>query len=578
MAINIGQLIKSVMADSQPGDPKTLELKVGQIVKGLIVQMLSDKDALVNISGVLVKVLLEVPLAQGNIATLQVQPHSVSGQVILKPVANITGQLAGTSLTTFLKDLGLKPEIANRQAVQTLQQAQVPLTTDNIQAFSKAMAQIPVNINPNHWQHAVILAFQRGLPISLETMQSLNQVLYGKPVDQQLKQIMLQIEPFLFDPQLPAETHSLLIQVKQTLSQMQQLTTPQDEISSAHAENTAITKQTPMLENSILSVRTSTDSKQAVQGLLNEPISESISESISTTISTTISDSVNVPPAKEQTMQQGLKIPVTPLKADFAPANIDLENNDPTVEKTWVSKWLQSLGVDHEQQVFKLLSEVSDRGKGTVPMSLLNEDSNALIQTLPGVGLDSIKQDSPDSLKSVLLQLTSLASTPVELHDSAQQLLQQITGQQLLLSSNHNSMFSNITLMIPMMNAAGQMTASINIQSRKGKNGKMDAKNCRLLFGLNMESMGSTLVEVQVYNKAVSIHVHNDHAFVAELLESSKGDVSESLQKAGYQFLSMKVTPFPEITKDESTAEQGNELLHPDFYEVKPYKGVDLRV
>jgi hypothetical protein len=169
--------------------------------------------------------------------------------------------------------------------------------------------------------------------------------------------------------------------------------------------------------------------------------------------------------------------------------------------------------------------------------------------------------------------------TPASLKESTQQLLQQITGQQLLLSPDRTSMFSHITMMIPMNNEQGQQTAAVHIQSRKGSRGEIDANNCRLVFDLRMKSIGDTLVDVQIYNKIVSLHVHNDHDFVANLLEGSRDEIAASLQNVGYQFLSLKCSPYPEETSDlSSITKEATRSPNASSYASKPYKGVDLRV
>jgi len=172
-----------------------------------------------------------------------------------------------------------------------------------------------------------------------------------------------------------------------------------------------------------------------------------------------------------------------------------------------------------------------------------------------------------------------MEDTPPDLKESAQQVLQQITGQQLLLSPDRTSMFSHITMMIPMNNEQGQQTAAVHIQSRKGSRGEIDATNCRLVFDLHMKSIGDTLVDVQVYNKIVSLHVHNDHDFVANLLETSREDITSSLQNVGYQFLSLKCSPFPKESSElTSIIKEATRSPNASSYASKPYKGVDLRV
>jgi hypothetical protein len=172
---------------------------------------------------------------------------------------------------------------------------------------------------------------------------------------------------------------------------------------------------------------------------------------------------------------------------------------------------------------------------------------------------------------------------PSAIKESTQQLVQQITGQQLLLTPDRTSMFSHITLMLPIPNQFGQPSSAVHIQSRKGARGELDSNNCRLLFDLRMNSIGNTLVDVHVVDRIVSLHVHNEHPIVAQLLESQRSEIESALQGIGYQFLSLKCSPYPEKTDDntmdsEASKQENGKGSQTSLYSSKPYKGVDIRV
>ena len=76
-----------------------------------------------------------------------------------------------------------------------------------------------------------------------------------------------------------------------------------------------------------------------------------------------------------------------------------------------------------------------------------------------------------ETLKGILLQLLQSDELPPTIKESIQQLTAQLTGQQLLLTSDRNSMFTHVTMFIPFRNEQGEETASVHIQSRKGKRG-----------------------------------------------------------------------------------------------------------
>src|SRR6476620_4596587 len=101
--MNISGLIRSLVGDLQAADPKVLELKVGQVVKGLVLQLINDQEAFINISGLVVRAKLETPLKQGDVTLLQVQPESNSSQILLKPLTSSDVQIADESMKDLLK-------------------------------------------------------------------------------------------------------------------------------------------------------------------------------------------------------------------------------------------------------------------------------------------------------------------------------------------------------------------------------------------------------------------------------------------------------------------------------------------
>ncbi|QGQ96208.1 hypothetical protein EHS13_15645 [Paenibacillus psychroresistens] len=600
--MDVGQLLRSLLNEAQPGEPKTLELKVGQIVKGLVLQLLAGQDALINIGGVQVKAHLETPLKQGEVTMLQVQPDSTNGQITLKPMANSTVLIADESLADVLSNMGLKDTVANRQIVQTMHQENISLTKENMQAFAKVVLANPANAVPEQWLQSTLLAVKNNLPITVETVSALHQVVYGAPINQQLDQLAKQLNAAQTNPALSKEVSDLITQIKSQLSQLQAASS--QAFQSPLSEEQTSSKPTVTTTN-IINTPINTN-QSAKDQLISNTVSLSGTEQ-STTAKALGAIGNQLPQSNPPIVAQGESTvknaadgkPTNPVAADEANKSVKLPltnaetvklastNNETTVNRTqqasqtetpqWISKWLKSLGVEHEQQLFKALDKAPGLDKqGHLIQKLVLEPEFTIEGNRTPV--EAAKQVVTDSLKAALLQLNSMDDTPPALKESAQQLLQQITGQQLLLSPDRTSMFSHITMMIPMNNEQGQQTAAVHIQSRKGSRGEIDANNCRLVFDLQMKSIGDTLVDVQVFNKIVSVHVHNDHDFVANLLEGSRDEIAASLQNVGYQFLSLKISPFPEDVSEQAALTKDSRNANVSSYASKPYKGVDLRV
>ncbi|MFC4812405.1 hypothetical protein ACFPB1_24330, partial [Paenibacillus sp. GCM10023250] len=192
---------------------------------------------------------------------------------------------------------------------------------------------------------------------------------------------------------------------------------------------------------------------------------------------------------------------------------------------------------------------------------------------------DSGKLGSSESLKSALMTLAAANDVSPSIRDAAQQLVAHITGQQLLMTPETNgALFSHVTLFVPMKGPDGSQTASVHIQTRRGRKGELDGDNCRLLFDLRMHTLGDTVVDVQVVDRIVNLQLWNDHPSAAGLLESTRGELDDALAKAGYALLTLRAEPMPERIAERMNGQDGTKATADSLeWSAKPYKGVDMR-
>ncbi|EXG83154.1 flagellar hook-length control protein FliK [Saccharibacillus sacchari] len=178
-----------------------------------------------------------------------------------------------------------------------------------------------------------------------------------------------------------------------------------------------------------------------------------------------------------------------------------------------------------------------------------------------------------ETLKSLLLQLSASDSLPAGLKDAAQQAVQQMTGQQLLLNTDRTAPFAQVTMFLPFVGPDGNQTASVQIESRRGPKGELDASNCRLWFDLDMKSLGRTLIDVQVADRKVSLNFRNDEDWARPLLEAGQPQIASAFEAAGYQLLALRTDALPERSM-ESNGESGTSLS----YAPPAYRGVDVKI
>lgn len=185
---------------------------------------------------------------------------------------------------------------------------------------------------------------------------------------------------------------------------------------------------------------------------------------------------------------------------------------------------------------------------------------------------DSISSAVRDTLKSILLQVMDSPDTPAPLQDAARQMVQQLTGQQLLLNTDRTMPFAQVTMFIPFKGPGGEETATVQIQSRRGRKGELDPNNCRLWFDLKMSSLGQVMVDVQVADRKVLLNLHSEREAVGQFLESRQDEIAEAIQNAGYRLVALKAESIPVESQASAGSESSLSFVPPS------YQGVDYRV
>jgi len=177
------------------------------------------------------------------------------------------------------------------------------------------------------------------------------------------------------------------------------------------------------------------------------------------------------------------------------------------------------------------------------------------------------------SIKSLLLQVVQGPSNqlPVALREAADTLLQQVTGQQLLLSPPPSESISHLIMQLPLRTEQGENTAFIQIESKKKEGGQLDAENCRLFFQLDLKNLGMTMVDVNIVNRIINVSIFNDIPALDRMVMETKDMFSEQLHQVGYHLSSLRVQPVPTKQTGETKAPVLDHLM-------SQYKGVDIRI
>ena len=163
MNVNIGQLARALLGEAQPADSaRALELRIGQNVRGVLLEMMDNQEGMVNINGVQVRAKLEADMPVGRGMLLQVQP-SPSGDVVLKPLADATDAMPEEGLKDALKSFGLPDQKASMELLRGLKRDGYPIAKETAAYFNTAMAGKPAGVDAQTWMGAADVAFRRGL-------------------------------------------------------------------------------------------------------------------------------------------------------------------------------------------------------------------------------------------------------------------------------------------------------------------------------------------------------------------------------------------------------------------------------
>ncbi|MDN9010304.1 hypothetical protein [Brevibacillus laterosporus] len=189
-------------------------------------------------------------------------------------------------------------------------------------------------------------------------------------------------------------------------------------------------------------------------------------------------------------------------------------------------------------------------------------------------GKEAIDQQQLQNIKSLLLQVTQASQgVSLALKETAEQLLQHITGQQLMMSTSQQTQpLTHVMMQIPIKTEQGEDTAFVQVEARKQKGGQLDPGNCRLFFQLDLHALGMTMVDVSIVNRITTIQVYNNQAWLEKLIQSEKQTFTQQLQEVGYQLSILRVLPLPEAKSGNGGLIRETEQLNSN------YTGVDLRV
>lgn len=600
--MNISGLARAALGNIQSSEAKTVELRPGQVVRGIVIELLDNQEAVLSLNGVQIRAKLETPLTPGESTLLQVQQGMADGTIVMKPIAGpVVNDWSDSMFGEWLKQLGLKDTKENRMLLLGMKQAGLPITQENASRFTELLNGKARSIPLQEWSRAASIAVNKQLPLSAETVKSLHQVLFGPSILNLLEKLETGLSEWLGRSPLtlpanqtpasrggnfpaqgqmegppllgstrniaviaqhqaeekqphvitPAAVHggrqldkapAFLQQVRQAIAELQSLLTSK---ASPEVAGEALPAGGPAPREGAAPPAPAAPNHAGAAGESQTRMNPRLTQAAG-------ASSAPAEDTRPESSPRPLPSAASQAAAEPMPARMEAGEG--------IKRLFQALGIQHEHHLGKML--MGARGEA-LPLP-----PGAEPQVPPAV----------ETLKGLLLQAAVADDLPPAVKEAAQQAIHHITGQQLLLTADRQSPFTHLTLFVPFQNPDGSRSGAVHIQTRKGAKGELDMDNCRLLFDLKLHTLGDTLVDVQIVNRIVSLQIRNDFPELAALLDKDKGEIAESLNKLGYQFISLKCDPFPTITAPSRTSSKTAIDRTTEWYENGIHKGVDYRV
>lgn len=240
--MKISELLRGMLGVGRPSEIKILELRPGQVVRGVVTQLLEQQEVIVHIGSMAIRARLEANLKQGEATFLQVQPNSTSDKIILRPVSTSGMPLSPAAIDSLLRSLGLKQDGANRRLIVEMSKHDIPLTPEHVIRLAAAIRMPESRGQQNEWTRAATLALSRGLPLTAQTITALHEVLHGPPLLRRIAQLNGQIATYLGQATATAADRSVLTflgEVSQLL--MQYAEAASHVMTAGHAERSNMT-------------------------------------------------------------------------------------------------------------------------------------------------------------------------------------------------------------------------------------------------------------------------------------------------------------------------------------------------
>ncbi|WNF35476.1 hypothetical protein RJD24_13530 [Bacillaceae bacterium IKA-2] len=549
-------IVNSLVKGLDPIHQKTVSLIPGQIFNGKILKLYPGQLASLQQGQITLTAKLEVALSAGNRYWFQVQTGE--GIPTLKVIDAAGEQGKGKDGESVLRQLGIANSRINEMVVNHLAKQEIPFSKEHVFRGGEIIKQL--GMANNRGLAALQFLLERSLPITATAFLGAQSIIEGRDLSSQLREL--------------------------------------DQLLAAGAEkNPSLLKLQQTVQTILSEANIKVDQNQIVEllkvFLKAEPGSVQFSQAHNDLQKLGIVEKQTTP---QQLMTHFREMVVKETEEQLRQAWPTLTKDEilSHLNKGQITELLAKVvwqkGENGERSLQQILALVAKENQLGMLQNLASEESVAkqFSRVLDRIGYNyerdllGFLNRSENINGTVLLQLKALLiqaqqqSLPTQFKDKIDSLLNRITGQQLLSVHQEGPIAHHIVSMP--LNLFGLDTdLTLQWEGKKQNNGSLNPDHCRVLFYLNLETLAETIIDVQIQNRIVSLHVINENQKPVNLIGALQPILKDALAELNYQLSSIRWTQPKSVIGNKDAQKQlarGN-----SFYpSPKPYQGVDIRI
>lgn len=545
--------VNALVRGLDPIHQKTVRLYPGQIFNGKILKLYPGQLASLQLGGLTLTAKLEAALTAGNRYWFQVQQGDALPVLKVIEGSHQPQNLRGKDHEAIFKQLGIVSSKINELIVQHLAKEELPFTKQHViqggqtlqhlgmgnekgLAILKFLVENNLPVTPAAFTAIQTIGSGQSLAVQIQELFQGLQASQGKEV-QELKEFL---QRFLSDTTVTVDRHQLI-----------------DLLKNVFSENKALSSEALVHLQKIGVIDRKLSAEQLLTHLL-EMVKKASASDLKQLWPTMSKEEIITQLATNQTNQLFSKIVVGARNEDLSVTQQLLT--------TLFSKQLSATTLDRSSEgtLGKKLNLLFQQIGYQYDRSVLQ-----LLQQRTGNTMEKFQQ-----LKGLLLQVQQQQLSSV-LQEKVSFIVNRITAQQLL-STSQDGLIANFSVIIPVRLFEKETDLTIQWQGKKERDGKLNPDHCRILFYIQLETLKETIVDVQIQNRIVSLHVINDRTKPLQLISIFQPFLKEALEKHNYQLTSIKWTQ-PKNSEQRPTSPNSDPLTSYNKTQ-RGYQGVDIRI